>query len=113
MARSPSHMAIRFAAGFLGLLSLALAGPATAKPDARERADQEAASAALARGEILPIPRVLAIATGAVAGDVVKVKLERKPFGFQYEVKILAKNGRLREIELDARTGRILSVEDD
>ena len=76
-------------------------------------ADQKAASAALARGEILPIVKVLEIATGIVPGDVLKVKLEREPFGFKYEVKILAKNGRVREVEVDARSGKLLKIEDD
>lgn len=94
-----------------------IATPAIAqkKPDkkARELADQKAASAALARGEILPIAKVLEIATAIVPGDVLKVKLEREPFGFKYEVKILAKNGRVREVEVDARSGKLLQIEDD
>ncbi len=91
-----------------------LASPVSALAvDEKDRADQIAASQALARGEILPIVKILDIATAKVPGDVLKVKLERKPAGFQYKVKILAKNGRVREIELDARNGRILSIEDD
>lgn len=86
---------------------------AAATDKEKDRADQVAASQALARGEILPIVRILSIASAKVPGDVLKVKLERKAVGFQYEVKILAKNGRVREIELDAKTGRILSIEDD
>lgn len=81
--------------------------------DEKDRTDQIAASQALARGEILPIVKILEIASAKVPGDILKVKLERKPAGFQYEVKILARNGRVREIELDARNGRILSIEDD
>jgi uncharacterized membrane protein YkoI len=101
-------------ATLLALCALA-ALPASAQDSkhAREAADQRAASAALARGEILPIVKVLEIATARVPGDVLKVKLERESFGFKYEVKILAKNGRVREVEVDARTGRILKIEDD
>lgn len=95
------------------LLATAPMTPAAARDKVRDRADQEAASRALARGDILPIVRVLGIATARVPGDVLKVKLERKPFGFQYEIRILAKNGRVREIELDARTGNVRSIEDD
>ena len=93
--------------------SLFAASPAWAGAHRQDLADQKAASAALARGEILPIVRVLGIATAAVPGDVLKVKLEREPFGFKYEVKILARNGRVREVEVDAKTGRILEIEDD
>src|SRR5690606_12858369 len=101
------------------ILPLALAAcvaaagsPAFAFGD-HDKADQRAASEALARGEIMPIGRVLSIATGRVPGDVLKVKLERESFGFKYEVKVLPRNGRVREVEIDARTGRIIKVEDD
>lgn len=96
----------------LALAALPLSAAATTDKD-KDRADQVAASQALARGEILPIVRILGIASAKVPGDVLKVKLKRKPIGFQYEVKILAQNGRVREVELDAKTGRILSIEDD
>ena len=92
--------------------SFLLAAPAVAHDD-QDKADQKAASEALARGEILPIVRVLGIATTRVPGDVLKVKLERERWGFKYEVKVLAKNGRVREVEIDARTGRVLEIEDD
>jgi uncharacterized membrane protein YkoI len=98
------------------LLSIAacvsLAAPALAD-DGQDKVDQKAASEALARGEILPIVRVRGIATARVPGDVVKVKLEREPWGFKYEVKVLARNGRVREVEIDARTGRVIKIEDD
>jgi uncharacterized membrane protein YkoI len=98
----------------LAAAMVALATPAlTLASDKDDEADQRAASAALARGEILPIVRVLAIATERVPGDVLKVKLERESFGFKYEVKILTRSGRVREVEVDARTGRILKIEDD
>lgn len=106
------------------LIAIALAASAVTVPvvaggltkeqkQAQERREQQAASAAMARGEIMPIARMLDVATQAVPGDVLKVKLERKRAGFQYEVKVLARDGRVREIELDARTAKILSIEDD
>lgn len=105
---------------FAALAAFAAATPAVFVPTAfakedrdHDREDQLAASAALARGEILPISKILEIATSAVPGDVLKVKLEREKSGFEYEVKILARNGRVREIELDARNGKVLSIEDD
>ena len=92
--------------------ALLVAAPVMAH-DSQDKADQRAASEALARGEILPIIRVLGIALARVPGDVLKVKLEREPYGFKYEVKVLAKNGRVREVEVDARTGRVIEIEDD
>jgi uncharacterized membrane protein YkoI len=105
---------IAFALALSAVTAPVIAGGLTKEQkQAQERRDQQEASAAMARGEILPIARMLDAATAAVPGDVLKVKLERKASGFQYEVKVLARDGRVREIHLDARTARVLSVEDD
>jgi len=44
---------------------------------------------------------------------VVKVELEQEPWGIKYEVKILTPSGRVREVELNARTGAIVKIETD
>jgi len=88
----------------------AIASPAVAGD---KKPDHEAARAALARGEILPLPRILTIATGRVPGDVLEVELEDEHGRLIYDLKILAKNGRVREVEIDAKTGAVLKVEDD
>lgn len=75
--------------------------------------DHERARAALSRGDILPLARILAIAAEQVPGDVIKVELENEHGRMIYELKILADSGRVREIELDARTGAVLNIEDD
>lgn len=93
----------------LGLV--AIAPPALAGE--QKKSDHEAARAALARGEILPLPRILTIATGRVPGDVLEVELEDEHGRFIYDLKILAKNGRVREVEIDAKTGAVMKVEDD
>lgn len=79
----------------------------------RKRAEQEAIRGAVQRGELLPLPRVLAIAQKRVPGDVVKVELDYEPTGIKYEVKILTASGRVREVEINARTGSVIKVEDD
>jgi len=104
---------MKYIAPLLAAAALLVAAPAFAAGSAQDKADQKAASEALARGEILPIVKVLDIALAQVPGDVLKVKLEREPFGFKYEVKVLAKSGRVREVEIDARTGRVIGIEDD
>ena len=104
---------MKYIAPLLAAATLLVAAPALAAGSAQDKADQKAASEALARGEILPIVKVLDIALAQVPGDVLKVKLERESFGFKYEVKVLAKSGRVREVEIDARTGRVIGIEDD
>lgn len=68
---------------------------------------------AVARGQLVQLPRILAIAQARVPGEVVKVELEKKHKLLVYEVKILTSNGRVREVKLNARSGAVLSVEDD
>ncbi len=92
------------------VLLLASAPPSTAWADDD---DHIAAREALQRGEILPLTRILNIALERVAGDVIEVDLDREDDGWEYEVKILTPTGRVREVTLDARTGRILKIEDD
>ena len=52
-------------------------------------------------------------ATGLVPGDVLKVELENEDDRYIYEVKVLAENGRVREIKLDAQDGSLIEIEDD
>lgn len=95
----------------LALLLLALGSTPSVADDQTEQAQ---ARAALQRGEILPLSRILAIAEKRAPGNVIKVKLEQEDDGrFEYELKVLTKSGRILEIELDARTGGVLKIEDD
>ena len=75
--------------------------------------DQARARAAVARGEALPVSRILEIAQREVPGQVIEVELEWDDDRLEYEVKVLTESGRVREIEIDASNGRVLSVEDD
>lgn len=75
----------------------------------RKQAQQEA-FAAMQRGEILPLNKILAIALAKVPGDVVEVEFKGGPI---YEVKVLTASGRLREVVLDARNGNLIRIEDE
>lgn len=79
----------------------------------RQAREQAAIRAAVARGELMPLPRILAIAQARVPGQVLKVEIEQEQPGFKYEVKILTGTGRVREVNVDARTGRIVEIEDE
>jgi uncharacterized membrane protein YkoI len=88
---------------------------ATALSAAAQSADYDhvAAREALRRGEVLPLSRVLAIAQGAVPGDVVLVRLIRQDYGWRYRIRILTESGRLRLVRIDAATGRIIEIVDE
>ena len=87
--------------------------PSHEDKQARKARDHEAARAALARGEILPLSRILELVGKRMQGDIIEVELEREHGVFVYEVKLLAGNGRVREIKLDARSGTLVSIEDE
>jgi uncharacterized membrane protein YkoI len=79
-----------------------------------KKKDHEAARQALLRKEVLPLTRILAIAAQRAPGEVIEVELEQGDTGrLKYDLKILGKNGRVRELELDAKTGATLKLEDD
>ena len=89
-------------------------GPAVGKDKTAERRAkkeaQEAAFAALRRGEILPLTRIMQIATTRVPGDIIEIEYKAGP---RYEVEILSKAGRIIKMKIDARTGEILEMKDD
>lgn len=63
--------------------------------------------------QVMELARALKVADTHVHGEVVKVELERDDDRFVYEIKVLADNGRVREIKLDAHTGALIEIEDD
>ena len=97
----------------LALAGLALtiaAAPATrlAAHDRDKRRDHDQALAALVRGEILPLDKVLAAVKSTVQGEIIGVKLERKQGLWLYELKIIRADGVAVELTVDARTSTIL-----
>lgn len=107
----PARKALYAAAAALAL-AVGATGMAGADDD-DEISEQESVRAALQRGEVLPLSRIIAIAVAKVPGDVIKVELEREDGLIVYEIKILTPRGRVREVELDARTGNIRKIEND
>lgn len=77
--------------------------------------DHDRAREALARGEILPLSRILAVVEKEVGGRIVEIDLDREDGRYVYEVEAVSPNGRLVEISIDAATGAILDrdYEDD
>ena len=68
---------------------------------------------AVDRGEILPMAILLERLKTRIPGEMVGVDLEREDGQWIYEFKIIDTRGRLLEIYVDARTGEVLSMEDD
>lgn len=99
---------------FLVFAAVAAAlAPAEALARRGRGGDHDDARDAYRRGETLPLARILPLAERAVPGEVLEVELEREHGRLVYEIEILARNGAVRKVTVDARTGAVLSVEDD
>jgi len=90
----------------LALLLSLIAGPALA-----DRDDHDRARRALEAGEVLPLSEILAAVEAAQPGRVIEVELERDDGRWIYELELVAPDGRLVEIEIDAATADILDIE--
>jgi hypothetical protein len=97
-----------------GVLALTLSAGGTSSSVLAKDKEHDVIRDALHRGEVLPLAKILAIAERHVPGEVIEVELEDgKRAALIYEIKILTPTGRVREIEIDARTGNVLKIEDD
>ena len=69
--------------------------------------DQRRAREAVLSGEFLPLERILEAALTRHPGRPISIELDDD----EYEVEILLDDGRIVELEYDARTGRLLEEE--
>ena len=49
----------------------------------------------------------------AAPGEIVEIELDREEGTLIYEVEVLSGSGRVRKVEIDARTGAVLEIEDE
>ena len=91
-------------------LSLCILLPVSARGDDD---DYIIASEAVARGEILPLDSILDRVAAVQAGQILEIALEADDGRWLYEVELIDAHGRIMELELDARTGAVLSLERD
>lgn len=78
-------------------------------------ADSDMALAAVARGEILPLSALMPRLLAAFPGEVLDIEIDLDPSGRieEYEFEMLTAEGRLIEVDMDARTGEITEVSDE
>lgn len=92
--------------------ALALAALLTTLPLAQaERVDHESARAARARGDAMPLAKVLALVERELLGEVIEVELDHDDGALVYEFELLLPDGRVVELEIDARSGAMLKLE--
>lgn len=103
----------------LCVLLLASAAPAFADwdddddDDDDERSDEDIVWEARQRGEILPLEVILGSVLQNYPGEVLKLELDDDDGYLIYELEILTRRGIVLEMDVDARTGRILDIEED
>lgn len=102
---------LRRSLAFAVVLALLDVAPARADDDRRE--DHEEARRALEHGEVRPLAEIRRLAADRLDGRVVGVELERDGGRYVYEFKVIAPDGRLLEVVVDARTGAVLGSEAD
>jgi uncharacterized membrane protein YkoI len=95
------------------ILAAALVFAAVGGASAGDDDDHESARRAVEQGRALPLPEIIARVAPRVPGKVIEVELEDDDGTLVYDLKVLSPEGRLREIEVDAATGKILEIEDD
>jgi hypothetical protein len=95
------------------LLLLALATPdADARRGRGGHGDHDDAMRYLDEGRSLPLEKITRIATSAVGGgEVIEIEFKVRDGRPVCEVKIIDRSGRLREVYVDAQTGKVLKVE--
>jgi uncharacterized membrane protein YkoI len=75
--------------------------------------DQELAKRLVEKGEIRALPAIIEQVAASVPGKVLEIEFESEHGTYKYELKILRTDGRVQEVEVDARSGSILKIEDD
>ena len=107
----PITLRLLAVASVLALPLLASPAPrAFAQATEDDTEDQEIARKALENKEILPLSAVLAKVEGQVTGDIVEIELERKKGLWVYEIEVIGEDGRVRDIDVDAKTGTVINV---
>jgi uncharacterized membrane protein YkoI len=92
------------------LISTAASAATVAREDDRERRD--AVRHAVEAGDVLPLSQILPRLRGRVAGDVTGVDIERQRGRWRYEFRVIGRDGRVREVYVDARSGEIERIEE-
>ena len=64
-------------------------------------------------GEILPLEAILKNVRQIFPGKILEIELENEDQQIVYEIEILGNNGVIKEIYINARTGKLLFTKED
>jgi uncharacterized membrane protein YkoI len=77
----------------------------------RDRGDHDRARHAFQQGQIRSLNELIAELRPELGGQVIEVELKHKRGTYYYILKVLAPDGRLGELSVDAATGKIVQRE--
>ena len=75
--------------------------------------DHNRAKKLLDAGDILPLESILMKARESQPGKILEIELETEDNKLVYEIDLLTSDGKVLELVFDARTGQLLSTEED
>jgi uncharacterized membrane protein YkoI len=95
------------------ILAGILTDPVTGAWAADQERDQEQARRALEAGEILPLDQILQEVQQRYPGTVVELELTPEGGRWVYELELLAPDGRLLKLRIDAKSKQLLQGDED
>lgn len=99
---------------YLAILAALLATACPVAADSDDARDQALARKALEEGRIRPLSEITELVKPKLPGTMLGVELDVEDNGtIVYEFDIIDPDGKLKEVDVDAATGAILSIEDD
>ena len=103
----------RTASVFL-LAALLLAGAESALAGSNRPSDHDLARKALLEGRIRPLTEITDMVKSKIPGVILSVQIELDDHNrFVYEFDIITKEGKLKEVDVDAATAAVLKIESD
>ncbi len=81
---------------------------AMGNPLASERLDHDAISQGRTSGAMLSMEQAMNGASAKQPGEIVEIELERDDGAYRYEIKILAADGTIHKLYLDAASGDLI-----
>lgn len=107
-------MPMPYRRSFLLAVAWCLAASHTARADSddhRDRSTHDQARRAFQQGQIRSLSDIMAELRPELGGEVIEVELKNKGRGYYYKFKVLAPNGRLGELSVDATNGQVIGRE--
>lgn len=105
--RIPYQAPLLLLCAALASAALVLLLPESARASSDDR-DHDRARTALQAGEVMPLKTLLLQLERSHPGQVLEVELEQEHGLWVYEFKLLQPDGRLVQLDLDARSGAVL-----